>query len=191
MLKIEFLDGGVGGGQSQSTSNMFSGDSNNPMGMLAFVSFIRSAQSTIARYQQLDELAKDTLRVLDEEPTSTTVPRDYSAKYVTTDTTSAAATTTDGVSYDGSGANGANLAQVVRRVAYREARLGTTLGKFVRAQLNINLSELEHIKLQLDEKWWRLLGVDLSQNGLLMLIALKDGVGSILGGSAAAPATSY
>lgn len=191
MLKIEFLDGGVGGGSQSSASNMFAGDNNNPMGMLAFVSFIRSAQSTIARYQQMDELVKDTLRVLDEEPTSTTAPRDYSAKFVTTDTTSASASATDGVSYDGSGANGANLAQVVRRVAYREARLGATLGKFVRAAANANLAELEHIKLQLDEKWWRLLGVDLSQNGLLMLIALKDGVGSILGGSVSAPATSY
>lgn len=152
------------------------------LGQFTLIQFLNKAQVCLGTYKVKVDLGKAILERLDEEPLSTTLAKDRSLKHLTIDATSAAAVPTDGVTFDGSGANGINLAQVVQRLKHILGGLGDVLGDYVRADLNESVREIELLSTQLSEKYWAMLGVNMSDESSAMLMVLSQQAGGILGG---------
>ena len=159
------------------------------LGQFTLIQFLNKAQVLLGTYKVKVDLGKAILARLDEEPSSTTLPKDRSLKHLTIDATSIAAVATDLVSLDGSGANGINLAQVVQRLKYILSGVGDTMGDYVRADLNESVREIELLSTQLSEKYWQMLGVNMSDESSAMLMVLSQQAGGILGGFGSASTT--
>lgn len=152
------------------------------LGQFTLIQFLNKAQVLLGTYKVKVDLGKVVLARLDEEPSSTTLAKDRSLKYITIDATSTGVTATDSVTFDGSGANGTNLSQVVQRLKYVLGPLGDELGNYVRADLNESVREIELLSTQLSEKYWAMLGVNLNDESSAMLMVLSQQAGGILGG---------
>ena len=152
------------------------------LGQFTLIQFLNKAQVCLGTYKVKVDLGKAILARLDEEPSATTLAKDRSLKHLTIDAASTVAVPTDGVSFDGSGANGVNLAQVVQRLKHILGGLGDVLGDYVRADLNESVREIELLSTQLSEKYWQMLGVNMSDESSAMLMVLSQQAGGILGG---------
>ena len=152
------------------------------LGQFTLIQFLNKAQVCLGTYKVKVDLGKAILARLDEEPLSTTLPKDRSLKHLTIDATSTGAVPNDLVTFDGSGANGVNLPQVVQRLKHVLGGLGDVLGDYVRADLNESVREIELLSTQLSEKYWAMLGVNMSDESSAMLMVLSQQAGGILGG---------
>ncbi|HAM22680.1 MAG TPA: hypothetical protein DCQ04_10475 [Actinobacteria bacterium] len=171
-------------------------NSENPgrMGMLGqftLIQFLNKAQVCLGTYKVKVDLGRAILARLDEEPGSTTLAKDRSLKHLTIDSTSIAVVASDGVSFDGSGANGINLPQVVQRLKYVLNTLGDVLGDYIRADLNESVREIELLSTQLSEKYWAMLGVNMSDESSAMLMVLSQQAGGILGIAGSGTSTTF
>ena len=187
---LEFLEQ-----QDESTDRRVNRTNPGSMGLLGqftLIQFLNKAQLLLATYKVKIDIAKEILARLDEEPSSTVLAKDRSLKFVTIDAASTVAVPTDGVTFDGSGANGVNLAQVVQRLKHVLSAFGDSMGNYVRADLNESVREIELLSTQLSEKYWAMLGVNLSDESSAMLMMLSQQAGGIIGGfGSASTATTF
>lgn len=152
------------------------------LGQMTLIQFLNRAQVLLGTYKVKVDFGRTILARLDEEPGTNTLAKDRSLKFLKIDSTSEGAAATDGVTFDGSGANGANLPQVVQRLKYVLGQFGDVMGDYIRADLNESVREIEILSTQLSERYWQMLGVNLNDESGALMLVLSQQAGGILGG---------
>ena len=163
-----------GNGQVMATSA-------DPMRLLMFLNWKSAADGCVAKLKTAFDVSDEAYAVIGERPDTTTLAKDYSQAYASIDPTSNAAAPSDSYSFDGT-----DVAKLTKRLHYREVAFGAAMGPWVRAVSNALSAMALVLSLQATREFWAALGVDLSDSGLGMVLAIQGG----LGGSTAAPEIS-
>lgn len=164
--------------QVVSSSGQVMASSADPMRLLMFLQWKAAADVCVGKLKSAFDLSDEAYAVVGERPETTTLAKDYSDAYATVDPTSNAAAPSDAYSFDGT-----DVAKLTKRLHYRELARGQALGPWVRAVSNALSALAQVLALQATREFWAALGVDLSDSGIGMVLAIQGG----LGGTTAAP----